>query len=147
MLHNPTQQSLWKMHFRIEKNIFDFVCNLVRDDMRKQDIHMGGTFSVEERVGCALWRLATDVVGVVLLCLEWGKSTAIAIVKQFLKAMREHNNRFIKFPFTKEEVKQKIEEFKCLSKFPNVVGLIDGCHFQPLKKIQLTILTGNNFIA
>ena len=59
-----------------------------------------------------------------------GKSTAIAIVKQFLKAMRKHRNRFIKFPFTREELKQKIEEFKCLSKFPNVVGSIDGCHFE-----------------
>ena len=59
MLHNPSQQSLWKMHFRIERNTFGFICNLVRDDMSKQYTHMGRAFSVEERVGCASWRLAT----------------------------------------------------------------------------------------
>ena len=51
-------------------------------------------------------------------------------MKQFLKAMRKHKDICIKFPYTKEEVKQKMEEFKCLSKFPNVVGAIDGSHFK-----------------
>ena len=60
-----------------------------------------------------------------------GKSTAVSIVNFFLKATRKHKNRFIKFPVNKE-VREKIEEFKCLSKFPNVVGAIGGCHIEIL---------------
>ena len=107
---------------------------------------MGRTFSVEEREGGALWHLATgDSYRSCASVFGMGKSTAI-VVKQFLRAMRNHKDRFIKFPYTKE-VKQKMEEFKCLSKFPNVVGAIDGSHFLPLKNTQLTTLTGNNYIA
>ena len=113
---------------------------------------MGRTFSVEERVDCALWGLVTgDSYRSCASVFGMGKSTAIGIVKQFLKAMRKHKDRFIKFPYTKEEVKQKMEEFKCLSKFPNVASWsnrrVSFRKFLPLKKTQLTTLTGNNYIA
>ena len=131
MLNNPAQRQLWKTHFRIERSTFDFICDVVRGDVQKQETHMGKTYSVEERVGCALWRLATgDSYRSCTSVFGMGKSTAIAILNQFLKAMRKHKNRFIKFPVTKEDVRVKIEEVKCLSKFPNVVAAIDGCHIE-----------------
>ena len=78
MLINPTQQHLWKMHFRIERNTFNFICNLVYNDMKKQETQMGKTYSVEDRVGCSLWRLATgDSYRSCASVFGMGKSTAV----------------------------------------------------------------------
>ena len=65
--------------------------------MSKQYTHMGKTYNVEERVGCALWRLSTgDSYRSCASVFRMEKSTAISIEKQFLKAMRKHKDRFIK---------------------------------------------------
>ena len=50
------------------------------------------------------------------------------VVKQFIQAMMKHTNRFIDIPIDKNDIKKKIEEFQCLSKFPNVVGATDDTH-------------------
>ena len=49
-----------------------------------------------------------------------GKSTAIFVVNQFLKAMSKRKNEFIVFPSDEAAVKKKIEGFSCISRFPMV---------------------------
>ena len=44
--------------------------------------------------------------------------------------MSKRKNEFIKFPSDDAAVKKKIEEFSCISRFPNVVGAIDGSHIE-----------------
>ena len=131
MLNNRAVVSPWKRHFRFENITFYFICDLVRYDMEKQQTRFRRTLSVEERVGCALWRLATgDSYQSCGLQFGIGKSTANAITKAFIKAIRKRKNEFIKFPVDTDDVNRKILEFQCLSKFPNVVGAIDGCHIE-----------------
>ena len=52
-LHSP-----WKEHFRVTHETFEYLCDLVRADLQKRT-RMRAPISVEERVGLALWRLAT----------------------------------------------------------------------------------------
>ena len=131
MIHNRALVTTWKRHFRIEKTTFDFICDVVRADMEKQQTRFRRTLSVEERVGCALWRLATgDSYRSCGLQFGIGKSTAQVITKAFVKAIRKRKDDFIKFPVEIDDVRVKIRDFQCLSKFPNVVGAIDGSHIE-----------------
>ena len=59
MLQNNYMNHLWREHFRISRQTFDFICNLVRPDLTRQDTVMRRAVSVEKRVAVALWRLAT----------------------------------------------------------------------------------------
>ena len=47
---------LWKEHFRVTHETFEYLCDLVRATKRTR---MRAPISVEKRVGLALWRLAT----------------------------------------------------------------------------------------
>ena len=59
LIANPALQFLWKEHFRVTHETFEYLCDLVRADLQKQQTRMRAPISVEERVGLALWRLVT----------------------------------------------------------------------------------------
>ena len=59
LLANLDMDPLWKIHFRVTRPTFNALCHLVRGDLQKQHTRMSLPVSVEERVGVALWRLAT----------------------------------------------------------------------------------------
>ena len=59
LIANPPLHFLWKEHFRVTRQRFEYLCDLVRADLQKQHTRMRVPVSVEERVGLALWRLAT----------------------------------------------------------------------------------------
>ena len=59
LLRNHALDVLWKEHFRVTRPTFEYICNLVRPDLQKQQTRMRTPVSVEERVGLALWRIAT----------------------------------------------------------------------------------------
>lgn len=70
----------------------------------------------------ALWRLATgNSYRTVGLTFGIGRCTAL-----------ERANDFIKFPKTEAETRQSILEFQDISRFPQVVGALDGSHI-PIK--------------
>ena len=51
----PALHFLWKEHFRVTHETFEYLCDLVRADLQKQQTRMRAPISVEERVGLALW--------------------------------------------------------------------------------------------
>ena len=57
-----------------------------------------------------------------------GKSTAISKTKAFIKAIRKRRKDYIKFPIGPADSKKNIDDFEGLTKFPNVMGAVDGCH-------------------
>lgn len=103
VLASPALDFLWKEHFRVTREAFESLCDLVRVKLQKQQTRFRD-FSVEERVGLALWRLATG------------------------NSYRSCGLRFIKFSLTSEENGKKIEEFEEMYGIPQIVGAIDGCH-------------------
>ena len=83
MLENPVHNLSWKKHFRIERGTFDYICNLVRDDMQMQQNHMRRTFTVEEydvRYGDWLLVIAIEVVA---FNLAWGNQQLFLLLINF----------------------------------------------------------------
>ena len=100
-------------------------------NLQKQDTRFRVPVSVEERVGLALWRLATgNSYRSCGLQFGLGKSTAKIICSEFEQAAFDLKDRFITFPLTNEEIGEKIEEFEELYGIPQIVGAIDGCHIE-----------------
>lgn len=56
------------------------------------------------------------------------KSTAIGVCKDFIQALGQRKDQFIKCPTCPAQVSEKIQGFREKSTFPNVVGAIDGTH-------------------
>ena len=56
---SPALNFLWKEHFRVTRETFEYLCDLVRANLQKQHTRFRVPVSVEERVGLALWRPAT----------------------------------------------------------------------------------------
>ena len=84
LLANPALNFLWKEHFRVTRETFEYLCDLVRVDLQKQHTRFRSPVSVEERVGLALWRLATgNSYRSCGLQFGLGKSTAKSICSEF----------------------------------------------------------------
>lgn len=131
LLERPEMDSLWKMHFRISRNTFEAVCDLVRTDLQKQDTRMRRATTVEKKVAVALWRLATgDSYKSTGLQFALGKSTAKMACKEFEEALARRKYQFIKFPITTTETEEKMNEFEEEYGIPQTVGAIDGCHLE-----------------
>ena len=54
LIANPALHFLWKEHFCVTHESFEYLCDLVRADLQKQQTRMRAPISVEERVGLAL---------------------------------------------------------------------------------------------
>ena len=87
--------------------------------------------SVEERVGLALWRLATgNSYRSCGLQFGYGKSTAKYISNEFERALLRMKDQFIKFPLTRQEITDKVDEFEETCGISQIVGAVDGCHIE-----------------
>ena len=53
----PIFQELWKNKFRMLPSTFDFIVNLVKADMRKEDTYFGEAISIQKRVAFALMKI------------------------------------------------------------------------------------------
>ena len=57
---NVFMRFIWREHFRISRNMFQFVCNFVRPNLLRHGMNMRRAIPVAKRVSLALWRLATE---------------------------------------------------------------------------------------
>ena len=119
----------WREHFRMSRDMFDFICDLSRDELTKEDTSFRDAVSLRKRVATGIWRLANGSAFMITgLQFGLGKSTSIDICHEFVGALVRRKDDFIKFPSTEEEVLRTIGTFSQLSDFPMVVGAIDGSH-------------------
>ena len=82
-------------------------------NLQKQHTRFRSPVSVEERAGLALWRLATgNSYRSCGLQFGLGKSTAKIICSEFEQAIFNLKDRFIKFPLTIQEIRNKMDEFE-----------------------------------
>ena len=123
MLQSNVLDMWWKENFRVSRETFHFICTAVGPIIQRQNTIL------RTRAAIGLWRLATgDCYRSCGLMFGIAKSTAIGICRDFVQALCQLKDRFIKFPNTEAAVKEKIEGFREKSNFPNVVGAIDGTH-------------------
>ena len=122
---------LWKPHFRMERDTFEELCRLLRDDLMKQETRMRKPVSLEKRIAVGLWRLSTgNSYRSCGLQFGLGKSTAKIICQEFEEALCRKKDIFIRFPYTVDEVQDAIDNFEAEYKFPQVIGAIDGSHIE-----------------
>ena len=126
---NRYQDHLWHEHFRVSRNTFEHICGLVGPELVRQNTILRQAISIEKRVGVALWRLATgNSYRTVGLTFGIGRCTAMNLKDEFCTALLRRANDFIKFPNTEAKTRQSVQEFQDISRFPQVVGALDGSH-------------------
>ena len=59
--HPHWNDRMWIEHLRMRKETFNFICNELRNGIRKKNTRFRRPISVEARVAMALWRLATGI--------------------------------------------------------------------------------------
>ena len=59
-----------------------------------------------------------------------GKSTAKVICQEFEEALCRNKDLFIRFPYTADEVQAVMNDFEEEYHFPQIVGVVDGCHIE-----------------
>ena len=122
MLLNQYEDNIWREHFRVSRQTFRYICDLVGHHLLRQDTNMRRAIPVERGVGVALWRLARgNSYQTTGLTFGVGRCTALKLKDEFC-------SDFIKFPKGEAETRHAIKEFQEISSFPQVVGAIDGSH-------------------
>ncbi|XP_015754161.1 PREDICTED: putative nuclease HARBI1 [Acropora digitifera] len=97
--------------------------------IQRQDTILREAIPLSKRAAVGLWRLATgDSYRSCGLMFGIAKSTAVGVCRDFVQALCQLKEQFIKFPNTPTTVREKIQGFREKSNFPNVVGAIDGTH-------------------
>lgn len=131
LLADRSLGSQWPEYFRVTRQTFEYLCDLLRPDLQRQDTRMRKATTVEKKVLVGLWRLATG--NSFRNCGQQfglGKSTAKEACNSFEGALLSKKDTFIKFPSTRQEVKEKMDTFEELYGIPQIVGSIDGCHIE-----------------
>lgn len=99
------KNNIWQEHFRILRQTFRFVCDLVMPHLAKQDTNKQRAIPVEKRVSVALWRLATrNSYCSMGLVFGVGRCTAMNLKDEFCSALLISTNNFIKFPKEEAEI-------------------------------------------
>ena len=99
MVLNQYADNIWQEHFRISRQTFQFVCNLVEPHLVPQDTNMRRAIPVEKRVAVALWRLATgNSYRTTGLVFGVGRCTALKLKDEFCSALLTTAKGYIKFP-------------------------------------------------
>ena len=131
MYNNRILRALWKKHFRVTRETFDFICQLVERDIQKEDTRLRKAVPVHKRVAVALWRFGSgNSYRTTGITFGIGKSTVIKICHEVARALIQKKDDFIKFPSDEEELSLAIRRMKSIAGLPNVVGAIDGSHVQ-----------------
>lgn len=119
----------WNRHFRLKKETFEGILQLVGPQMQRQDTNLRSAIPVQKRVAIALWRLATgDSYRAIGTVFGVGKSTAVEITLEFCRVLEGLAHNFIAFPQTRDETMIAIASFKesVNCRVPQAVGAIDG---------------------
>ena len=59
MFSNPNLAQLWKNDFRMSKETFEYICQLVGQEISREDTRLRKAIPVHKRVAIALWRFGT----------------------------------------------------------------------------------------
>ena len=131
MYNNRLLRAPWKDHFRVTREKFDFICQLVERDLQKEDKRLRKAIPVHKRVAIALWRYGCgNSYRTTGITFGIGKSTVIKICDEFTRALIQKKDDFIKFPSDEEELNLAIRKMKSIAGLPNVVGALDGSHVE-----------------
>ena len=114
---------------------FEFIIDLVEQNMAKADTVFRKAVPIEKRVGVGLWTLSTgNSFRTISKVFGIGKSAVIKLVNELISELVRMSPEFIKFPKTTLETGAKIRSFRDFTgcKIPQVLGAINGGHIEML---------------
>ena len=127
LLVNNQLDFQWKLHFRVDRETFEFICHLVAPHIQREYTNFREAVPVAKRVAASLWKLGTgESYTSVGVSFGLGTSTTFYVTESFMDALLSHLYDFIIFPETEEETRRQIAKFATNSDFPQIVGAIDG---------------------
>ena len=133
--HNDIYCELWQKEFRMSPSNFEYIIDLVEQNMAKADTVFRKAVPIEKRLGVGLWRLSTgNSFRTISKAFAIGKSTVIKLVNELISELVRLSPEFIKFPNTTVETGAKIRSFCDFTgcKILQVLAVIDGTHIDVL---------------
>ena len=131
--HQDIFSELWSKEFRMRPETFDFVVNLVQQNISKNDTNFRVAITPAKRVAIAVWRLSTgNSYRTVSKVFGVSKSVSVGILKAFCVEVMRIADRFISFPRNGPQTAMEIQKFKVFTGtiLPQIVGAIDGMHVE-----------------
>lgn len=122
----------FKQHLRLTPYIFDMICDKLASDLSPGRCARHDALNVPMKVACALWRLAnpssfrdcsTSLHVSLATVHKWTLPVCKLIVKHFHRSM-------LRAPDSLAEKQALAEGFRCKGALPNVIGAVDGTHFE-----------------
>ncbi|KAL1361719.1 hypothetical protein HN51_010047 [Arachis hypogaea] len=118
--------------FKISRNTFEYICSLVKEDMKTKSAHFiftsGKPMSLYDQVAVALRRLGSgDSLVTIGDSFGLNHSTVSQVTWRFVESMEERGLHHLQWPTESEMVaiKSKFEQVRGL---PNCCGVIDATH-------------------
>ena len=131
--HQDIFSELWSKEFRMRLETFDFVVNLVQQNISKNDTNFRVAITPAKRVAIAVWRLSTgNSYRTVSKVFGVSKSVSLGILKAFCVEVVRIADRFISFPRSGPQTAMEIQKFNVFTGtiLPQIVGAIDGTHVE-----------------
>ncbi|KAK4884902.1 hypothetical protein RN001_001173 [Aquatica leii] len=130
------------MYFRMTTEEFDYLHQLIENDIKKMNTQFRRAIISEERLAVCLRFLATgNSFRSIAFSYRLGFSTVREIVKDVCDAIWKRLGPIAMLPTTQETWKRTSTRFKEMWHFPNCIGAIDGKHIN----IQCPINAGSSF--
>ena len=126
-------KKLWKHEFRLKVETFQFVVNIVKNDMERSNSFWRNVIAVEKWVAVAIWRLLTgNSFRTVSKIFGIGLSTSSEVCMVFCRILLKLTHNFIKFPQNGQETAIAIRRFQAFTNsiIPNIVGVNNGTHVE-----------------
>ena len=119
----------WRKNFRMCKETLNHICDELAPEISRQNTRFRRAIPTRQRVAVALWRLATNVeYRTISHLFGIGRSTACGIVHDVCRAIVQTLLPiYIQLP-QGERLDETIRGFERIKRFPQVGGVIDGCH-------------------
>ena len=131
--NQPIYQEFWQREFRLQTETFEYIVNLLRPRIEKQNTFWREVITVEKRIAVTVWSLSTgnlyratsEVFGISL-------STACKLLAEFCTAVCHVAPQFISFPKNSREIAWEKQKFRVFTErlIPQFVGAIDGTHVE-----------------
>ena len=97
--NQPIYQMFWKQEFRFQTETFEYIVNLLRPSIQKQNTFWREAITVEKRIALAIWRLPTgNLYKAISKVFGIGLSTACKLLAEFCTAVCHLAPQFISFP-------------------------------------------------
>ena len=129
MVLSQYENNIWRENFRVSRQTFHVLCNLVGPHLVQQNTSMRQVIPVKKRVAVALRRLATgNSYRTPGITFGIGRCTALKLKDLLCLALSRISGEVVKFSKGEPETRRAIAAFQEIGCFPQVVGAIDGSH-------------------